>query len=225
MHTRRFYFLSKKFSRIASDLLISFTIGAVIFTIYSFFQTPIKEQLNIHSPNYNLDYKIMEKKQNVLGKSSDVKSDNLFTEFSINTYNYRARVFDLYFKQNNSPLYGWGESFSAACDKYGAPHDCTLLPAIAKVETNLCKTGISESQHNCWGFGGSGSNRIVYENFDQAVDEITRRLMIGYTSRFFEDPEYGELTYCGAHCYTWGDKVKSSQNEIKNFAQINGYEL
>ena len=149
----------------------------------------------------------------VLG--SNVKSQESAV-LGFTSYDYRARIFDIYFKKNNSPLYGYGQSFVNACDKYGAPHDCTLLPAIAKVETNLCKTQGSATQHNCWGYGGSGENRIVYKNYDQAIDEITRRLMVGYSSKFFLDPEYGELVYCGPHCAKWGDHVKVVQKELKS---------
>lgn len=134
-------------------------------------------------------------------------------------------VLDLYFERENSPLRGQGETFSRACRKYGAPADCLLLPAIAKVETDLCKAegGISARQHNCWGFGGSGPNRILYPNFSTAIDEITRRLMSGYGYNFFRNPEIGELAYCGAHCNTWGEKVNSEISRINQFNISQGY--
>jgi len=188
------------------------------------FRDPIAKRLDLDSKGYSLDYKI----QNTANSSRVLAATNIpltTTKMSYKTYDYRARVFDLYFKKEDSPLYGKGQSFIDACDKYGAPKDCTLLPAIARIETNLCRTGISYVQFNCWGYGGSGENRINYPNYESAIDEITRRLMQGYTIQFFEDPEYGELTYCGPHCYRWGDHVKQVQTELKLFAKEQGYEL
>ncbi len=135
-------------------------------------------------------------------------------------YSQVGYILDEYFKENNSPLYGYGQTFVDACKKYNAPEDCTLLPAIAKIETNLCTTDISAKQHNCWGFGGSGKNRILYKDFTTAIFDITNRLMQGYGKAFFEDPELGELFYCGSHCNLWGDKVKAEQNKLKG--QIKG---
>lgn len=153
------------------------------------------------------------KSQNSVLGAKNVQNKNGFLDFE--TIDHRARVFDLYFLENNSPLYGHGKDFVAACDKYNTPQDCTLLPAIAKVETNLCKTDISASQYNCWGYGGSGENRIIYSSFEESIDSITGRLMNGYRTAFFEDPEIGELYYCGSHCHLWGDHVKEVQNQLR----------
>lgn len=138
---------------------------------------------------------------------------------------YQGYIFDQYFAQNGSPLYGHGDEFVKACQKYGAPKDCLLLPAIAKVETNLCKTDISAKQYNCWGWGGSGSNRILFSSFPESIDTITRRLMIGYGTRFFNDANYGGLTYCGAHCVNWGKHVESEKRRLTAFFRAYGYEV
>jgi hypothetical protein len=135
---------------------------------------------------------------------------------------YQGYIFDRYLASHNSPLTGQGDQFVIACKKYGAPSDCTLLLAIAKVETDLCKTDISAKQHNCWGFGGSGPNRILYDNFPQAIDEITRRLMSGYGATFFNNPRRGALSYCGSHCTSWGGHVQSERERINYFAQSQG---
>jgi hypothetical protein len=136
---------------------------------------------------------------------------------------FQGHIFDLYFAQQDSPLYGYGEHFVEACRTYGAPEDCTLLPAIAKVETNFCKTDISAQQFNCWGWGGSGPNRILFNSFPQAIDTITRRLMIGYGERFFNDANFGGLTYCGRHCVNWGNYVEEEKRRIDRFFESNGY--
>jgi hypothetical protein len=145
----------------------------------------------------------------VLGANSNKSNINL------NSKSYQAYVLDIYFANHKSPLYGYGQNFVDACRKFGAPGDCTLLPAIAKVETDLCKTGISEQQHNCWGYGGSGTNRILYDNFPEAIDKVTGRIMEGYGRGFFEDANHGALSYCGGHCVNYGNNVEYEKNQIK----------
>jgi hypothetical protein len=138
---------------------------------------------------------------------------------------YHGYLFDRWLESKGSPLAGHGDDFVQACRQYGAPEDCTLLLGIAKVETNYCLTDISAQQYNCWGFGGSGPNRILYDSFEESIDEITRRLMTGYGAYFFRDPRNGGLVYCGAHCVNWGTYVRSEQNSLKFFLRENGLEF
>ncbi len=148
---------------------------------------------------------------------------NLTKTQRVTFYSFQAYLFDKYFQSMNSPLAGHGKNFVNACRKYGTPKDCTLLLAIAKVETNYCKAGLSLEQKNCWGFGGSGPNRILYESFEESIDEVTRRVKEGYTNRFFEDPNYGALSYCGSHCTSWARHVQSERYRIRSFFEANGY--
>ncbi len=137
-----------------------------------------------------------------------------------------GHIFDEYFASQNSPLAGYGEDFVVACRKYGAPPDCTFLIGVAKVETDLCKTDISARQHNCWGFGGSGQNRILYDNFPQAIDEVTRRLMSGYGYRFFEQPSLAAVyIYCGNECRSWLPGVVQERARLRAFASSRGVEI
>ncbi len=156
----------------------------------------------------------------VLGKQNSI---NEIAQARVEYKSFQGFLFDQYFKSNHSPLYGYGDDFVNACEKYGAPKDCTLLLAIAKVETNLCKTGLSYPQYNCWGWGGSGSNRIIFSNFEESIDTITRRLMEGYGRGFFENANNGGgLSYCGSHCTSWGFHVKSEQNYLRQYLKDNG---
>ncbi|KKQ36040.1 MAG: hypothetical protein US52_C0011G0004 [candidate division WS6 bacterium GW2011_GWA2_37_6] len=230
MQTKHFLFFYKKSINFFSEVLLSVVVALVAYFLFIFFQAPIEDQLNIGTQTFSSNYSVKNNNSGsaILSVSANADSNAKTVqsvELSYTSYDYRARVFDLYFKKNNSPLYGHGQAFAAACDRYSTPHDCTLLPAIAKVETDLCKTAGSAAQFNCWGYGGSAENRIVYKNFDQAADDITKRLMAGYSAKFFTDPEYGELTYCGPHCSQWGDHVKTVQNDLKQFAKQNGYSL
>ncbi|HEC65612.1 MAG TPA: hypothetical protein ENI23_09970 [bacterium] len=142
---------------------------------------------------------------------------------SVKAYNYKAYVFDKYFETNSSPLSGYGNNFVRACERHGATSDCLLMVAIAKAETDLCKTGISDRQKNCWGFGGSGENRIEWPTYPIAIDEVTRRVMIGYGTRFFEDANNGALYYCGRHCNKWGDIINSYKYQINEYGKDLGF--
>jgi hypothetical protein len=132
-------------------------------------------------------------------------------------------LFDKYFEMHNSPLQGYGQNFVEACHKYSTPSDCTLLLAIAKVETDLCKTDISAQQYNCWGWGGSGRNRVIFDSFPEAIDIITGKVKQGYGDRFFEDANNGALRYCGSHCTNYGNYVESEKHRINDFFKSNGH--
>jgi len=131
---------------------------------------------------------------------------------------YRAFVLDKYFALNNSPLMGYGSYFVSACDKYKAPKDCTLVAAIAYVETKLCTQGISLAQYNCWGWGGSNENRILFQSFPDAIDTVTKELVSGYGS-IITKPILMQSSYCGKDCLSWGTSVIREQNRINNLAK------
>jgi len=144
-------------------------------------------------------------------------------EGSIADKDYRAVVLDEYFKRNDSPLYGYGTVFVEKCNQYGAPFDCTTLPAIAWVETRLCGFSFSHDQRNCWGFGGSGPNRIWFDDYEDAIDLITDRLVNAYGPQYMVNPESMQHVYCGAHCNAWGPAVQEMRYTINALAIEMGY--
>ncbi len=194
---------------------------SVVLLSYSFFSN-IKIA-NIHIGDVAFAFSVDQESisPEILGAKTKYEKLNVPPSvFHSQAYNssYKSYVFDKYFELHNSPLQGYGKNFVDACEKYGAPEDCLLMVAIAKAETDLCKTGISNDQKNCWGFGGSGENRILYPNYATAIDEVTRRVMNGYGARFFNDAHNGELYYCGMHCAPkWGNIVNSYKSEINEF--------
>lgn len=142
-----------------------------------------------------------------------------------NDFDYKVKVFDEYFARNNSPLEGYGKDFLKACEKYGAPKDCTLLPAIGYIETRLCTLALSDQQKNCWGWGGAGENRVIFPDYSTAIDHITERLMTlpFYGEKFFQDPVYAQLYYCGSHCDQYGTYVQQAREDINRLAEEMGY--
>ena len=57
-----------------------------------------------------------------------------------------------------------------------------LLPAIAMQESTLCKK-IIESSHNCWGFGIYRGKITKFDNYDEAIETITRTLAQKYVQQ------------------------------------------
>jgi hypothetical protein len=142
-----------------------------------------------------------------------------------NDYDFRVKVFDTYFQRGKSPLEGYGKDFLKACEKYGAPEDCTLLPAIGYIETRNCTLAASDRQKNCWGWGGAGENRVVFPDYSTAIDHVTQKLMTipFYKTEFFNDPVYAQYYYCGQHCDKWGTYVQQARQDINNLSVELGY--
>jgi hypothetical protein len=164
---------------------------------------------------------------NILGVSSDNQYLNtqngtlIQSSFLTAGYkDYRAYILDLYFELYGSPLKGYGSDFIIACDKYGLSKDCTVIPAIAYVETGLCTLGISAKQFNCWGYGGSGKNRFVYKNFSESIENVTNRMASGYGTALL-DPVGMAHEYCGPDCGKWGNSVNVQREAIKQLARDN----
>lgn len=196
-----------------------------VFMVTSFFTYPLVyyfegkvEQTLMHLREEQVDYANIGgfQQQNYVYEKPEI-------EMQIRQLDYRAFVFDQYFAKYNSPLEGHGQYFVDACEKYNAPNDCTTLPAIAFVETGLCTTDISDSQKNCWGWGGAPPNRIIFDDYDQAIDRITYGLVHDYGLEYLKDPVKMQYTYCGAHCDNWGRHVQSQRYEIDRLAKSLGY--
>lgn len=142
-----------------------------------------------------------------------IQSSYLNPEFQ----DYRAYILDKYFESYNSPLKGYGSDFIVACDKYGLSKDCSVIPAIAYTETKLCTQALSAKQFNCWGFGGSNENRLVFNNFTESIDYVTRTLAKGYGNSLF-DPVGIASVYCGVNCNNWGPSVNQQRDAIERLS-------
>lgn len=153
----------------------------------------------------------------VLGDSS-IKS-------SIQMLDVRAYIFDQYFLENKSPLYGTGNLFVAACDHYGAPYDCISVVAIARAETDLCKYHTSATYYNCWGFGGGGQHRIYFNSWEQSIYRVTDTLVNKYGLEYMINPSLMEKTFCGSEpgCTGWGNRVKYHMKIINEYPASLGF--
>ena len=151
-------------------------------------------------------------------KGAEYSFDRQVISVDISDYDYIVVVIEKFLERYNSPLVGMGDVFVAACDKYDAPFDCTTVTAIAHVETALCTYKPSQAQKNCWGFGGSGENRIVFDSYEDGIYYVTERLVNGYGPEYMLDPVKMQYTYCGSHCDKWGGYVQAKRIEQNNIA-------
>lgn len=142
-----------------------------------------------------------------------IQSSYLSPEFQ----DYRAFVLDKYFESYESPLRGFGSEFIVACDKYGLSADCSVIPAIAFAETRLCTQALALKQFNCWGFGGSNEKRIIFNDFTESIDYVTKTLAKGYGNWLF-NPEAIDDYYCGINCVNWATSVNQQRQAIQNIA-------
>lgn len=147
------------------------------------------------------------------------------TSFDIHTKDFRAFVFDYYLSSQDSPLAGLGDVIVDNCIKHDAPEDCTVLIGIARYETDLCKYPPSQVQQNCWGFGGAGTNRYYFIDYEQGIDLVTKRLSEGYGYYNMTDPNNMEMTYCGPResCRIWGENVQRTMDDLENLSLELGF--
>lgn len=204
---------------IATVISITFTVGIILNDPNS-----INEITLIILPEQVLN--VAGASANKPSRSIDINKSiyNGFT-FDLKLTDYRALVFEKYIEMNNSPLQGLGQDFIIACKKYNAPKDCTVVLAIAKAETDLCNYPPSQFQQNCWGFGGSGENRYIFNSYKEGIDLVTERLVNSYGLEYMIDPDAMEMTFCGQRpsCEEWGERVQQFMDELNVLSIQMGY--
>lgn len=169
---------------------------------------------------------VVAQEEAILAEKVIPREKELIGKIDLHTeYDYRAFVFDAYFATHDSPLQGHGRDFVKACDKYGAPYDCTTLLAIGWVETRNCTLANSLNERNCWGWGGAGENRVHFNSFEESIDFVIHKLMTlsFYGEEFMNDPVVGQLYYCGQHCHQYGGHVQDERERISAFAEELGF--
>lgn len=198
-------------------LLVSFGISAVFFVVVFLVRPAFLG--NIY---YDLFGGFTPKFENQYLENTIILNRNNPANYNyqVTKTNFREIVFEEYFKRNNSPLQGYAKNFVSACEIYKAPEDCTVVIAIAKVETDLCKYLPSQSQKNCWGFGGAGPNRYLFVSYDVGINLVTNRLVNGYGPEYMVNPNAMEMTYCGPResCRVWGDNVQSVMDDLEQLS-------
>jgi len=99
-----------------------------------------------------------------------------------------GRVFALeqFLAKYESPLYPYAEKIVAVSDEHGFHYG--LLPAIAMVESGLCKK-IPENSNNCWGWGIYGKTVTRFVSYDEAIETVAKGIKRDYIDKGFDTPE------------------------------------
>lgn len=111
----------------------------------------------------------------VLGESTDIVYKDS-----------RVASLQKFLLKHNSPLADYAQFMVETADKNGLHYG--LLPAIAMVESNLCKKIIVDS-YNCWGWGIYGSTVTRFASFQEGIDTVARGLKKNYVDRGLDTPE------------------------------------
>ena len=125
------------------------------------------------------------------------------------TKDNRAERLEQYFAANASPFVGKGENFVSVADKYDI--DWTLLPAIAKLESQLGKQ-IPAFSYNPYGWNNGPFRFGICET---ALEIVANGLRTRYAPTGVITPARIGRMYAASP--TWAVRVTKYQLEINSF--------
>lgn len=117
----------------------------------------------------------------------------------------RIASLEKFFSRYNSPLQPYAEKIVVISDMYGFHYG--LLPAIAMVESNLCKKAPADS-FNCWGWGIYGQTITRFSSYDEAIETVARGLKRDYLDKGYTSLEEIMSKYNPTNHNNWLGAVK-----------------
>lgn len=117
----------------------------------------------------------------------------------------RAANLKLFFRKYNSPLYDHADFIVKAADKY--QFDYRLLPAIAMIESGLCRA-IPSGSHNCWGWGIYGNTVTRFASFEEGIEVVSKGLRKNYLDKGLTTASQIMASYAPSS-NTWAANVNS----------------
>jgi len=123
----------------------------------------------------------------------------------------RAEALRDFFTYYKSPLRDQAEFIVQVADRYSL--DYRLIPAIAMQESNLCKK-IPYQSYNCWGFGIYGGKVTRFNNYEQAIETVSRTLAKEYIGKGFQEPHEIMTKYTPGSNGSWANSVSHFMQEI-----------
>jgi hypothetical protein len=123
----------------------------------------------------------------------------------------RVSIVKDFLKRYQSDLLPYAQNIIDAADKYNL--DYRLVPAIAMQESNLCKKAPKDS-HNCWGFGIYGKKVLMFDNYAQAINTVTKTLAVQYKEQGLETPEQIMTKYTPGSNGSWARGVNTFMNQL-----------
>ncbi|OGK18373.1 hypothetical protein A3G67_03720 [Candidatus Roizmanbacteria bacterium RIFCSPLOWO2_12_FULL_40_12] len=121
----------------------------------------------------------------------------------------RAANLKLFFRKYNSPLYDHADFIVKTADKY--QFDYRLLPAIAMIESGLCRA-IPTNSHNCWGWGIYGNTVTRFESYEEAIETVSKGLRKNYLDK--------GMTTASQIMASYAPSSTSWANNVNNFLNV-----
>jgi len=112
----------------------------------------------------------------------------------------RVLALEQFLSQYDSPLYPYAQKMVDVSSKHGFHYG--LLPAIAMVESGLCKK-IPTNSHNCWGWGIYGKTVTRFASYDEAIETVAAGIKREYIDKGFDTPEKIMLKYNPSNHNNW----------------------
>lgn len=124
----------------------------------------------------------------------------------------RVEIVRQFFQKYGSPLVSHAEDVVKYADIYGL--DFRLVPAIGMQESNLCLKAPAGS-NNCWGYGIYGKKVVVFENYAQAIEAVTKNLAQNYKDIGLVTPEEIMTKYTPSNDGSWAQAINHFMDEMK----------
>ncbi len=123
----------------------------------------------------------------------------------------RVEAVEDFLSYYKSALTPFADEIVAIADKYEL--DYRLLPAIAMQESTLCKKAPKNS-YNCWGFGIYGKKVTRFDNYNDAIEAVTKTLATKYKAIGLETPEQIMSKYNPVSTGTWAQGVSGYMDRL-----------
>lgn len=139
-------------------------------------------------------------------------SENIQTIITIGINDARVVALENFLKNYDSPLAGHAAKIIEEAEQNEL--DYRLLPAIAMQESNLCKK-IPHNSYNCWGFGIYGKKVTRFEDYDQAIETVSKTLSEEYISKGLVQPSEIMTKYTPGSNGSWAASVTYFMDHIE----------
>jgi hypothetical protein len=129
----------------------------------------------------------------------------------------KAAIIQQYLARQRSPLAPYAQKIVDEAEKYGL--DWRLTTAICMQESN-CGKNIPSDSHNAWGWAIHSTYTKYFENWEGAIETVTKGLKTDYIDRGLVTPEQIMTRYCPLSVEkggSWANAVEYFMWELENF--------
>ncbi len=149
--------------------------------------------------NYQVLYgRLFANTQEIMGKSA--KQLVLGESKGFSFRDSRIETLEKFLAKYNSDLYPYAARIVEVSDKHQFHYG--LLPAIAMVESGLCRK-IPADSYNCWGWGIYGKKVTRFASYDEAIEVVAAGIKRDYIDKGLVSLEQIMTKYNPANHNNW----------------------